>query len=59
MVLGVMILVVTDFILMILHITLGQGLGQHTLALVPNRDKPRTISGVSFAMLIPCNNLGV
>ena len=48
MVLGVMILVVTDLILMIMNITLNRGLGQHVLVLAPNRDMPHTISGVSL-----------
>ena len=51
MALGVLVLVVIDLILLILYISINYHLG-YDVVLIPNRDRPRSVSGVSRSILI-------
>ena len=46
--LGVLVFVTIDLILLFLNITIGEVLGASTAIHVPNRDNPRTVTGVSI-----------
>ena len=50
MALGVLVLVVIDMILLIPYTSIRNRLGYDDVVLVPNRDRPRSVSGVSLYM---------
>ena len=44
---GVLVFVVIDILLLVLNLIISEALGQSELSVVPNRDNPRTVTGVS------------
>ena len=44
---GVVIFVVIDILLLVLNLIISEAVGQSELSVVPNRDNPRTVTGVS------------
>ena len=47
---GVVVFVVIDILLLVLNLIISEALGQSELSVVPNRDKPRTVTGVSTSI---------
>ena len=45
--LGVLVFVVIDILLLVLNLIISEVLSQSELSMVPNRDNPRTVTGVS------------
>lgn len=45
--LGVLVFVVIDILLLVLNLIISEALSQSELSMVPNRDNPRTVTGVS------------
>ena len=47
---GVVVFVVIDILLLVLNLIISEALGQSELSVVPNRDNPRTVTGVSTSI---------
>lgn len=47
---GVVVFVVIDILLLVLNLIISEALDQSELSVVPNRDKPRTVTGVSTSI---------
>ena len=51
--LGVVVFIVVDILLLVLNLIISEALGQSKLSVVPNRDNPRTLTGVSTFNQLP------
>ena len=48
---GVLVFIVIDLTLLFLNLTAGEILGASEAVLVPNKDKPRTVTGVRLYIM--------
>jgi hypothetical protein len=53
---GVVVFVVIDILLLVLNLVISEALGHSELSVVPNREKLRTVTGVSSSIKSIINN---